>query len=54
MAARATFSNRATRLSAWSREVQQMAVTFVKYGSAAYVIRKYLVGVSAVSAAGVP
>ena len=37
------------RRLALTREVQQMAVKFVKYGSAAYFVRAYVVGVTAVN-----
>ena len=36
------------RRLAFTREVQQMAVKFVKYGSAAYFFRTYVMGVTAV------
>ena len=37
------------RRLALTREVQQMAVKFVKYGSAAYFFRTYVMGVTAVN-----
>ena len=45
----ASFSRSAWR-SAVSRDAQQMALTFIKYGSAAYVFRTYVMGLTAVSA----
>ena len=33
----------------FAKEIQQMAVTCVQYGSAAYCFRKYVLGVTAVS-----
>ena len=41
------------RRLALTRDVQQMALTFVKYGSAAYFFRTYVMGVTAVGLSNV-